>query len=105
MKVNGTMYKDSCAVLLGVTESILPKFGAVQEILIDGEEVLFVVKVYRTLSYSEHFNAYIIKLLDEVLTISQRELYSFMPLHVRRIEGLTTASQRAVILKHHVSTL
>ena len=100
------MYKDPCAVLLGVTESILPKFGSMQEILIDGEEVLFVVKVYRTLSYSEHFNAYIIKLLDEVLTISQRELYSFMPLHARRIEGLTTASsQRAVILKHHVSTL
>lgn len=35
------MYKDPCAVQLGVTE-----------ILIDGEEVLFVVKVFRVILYT-----------------------------------------------------
>ena len=92
-------------MLVGVTDSILPKFGALQEILIDREEVLFLVKVYRTVFYSEHYNAYVIKLLDETVIINQRDLYSFVPIHVRRIEGLIISFQGAIILKHHVSTV
>ena len=55
------MYKKPCGVLLGVADSIilLPKFGALQDILVDREEVFFVVKVYCTLFFSEHFNAYV----------------------------------------------
>ena len=39
--------------------------------------------------------------LDESVTVNQRDLYTFVPLHARRI-GLTKSSQRAIILKHHV---
>ena len=99
------MYKKPCGLLLGVVDGILPEFGAVQDILVDREELFFVVKLYRTLFFSEHFNAYVTELLDESVTVNQRDLYAFMPLHARRIEGLTKSSQRAIILKHHVSTL
>ena len=104
MKVLGTVYKTPCAVLLGVTDTIHPKFGALQDILIDKEEVFFCVKLYKTITFSEHFNAFVVKLSDESDTINQRDLCSFIPLHARKI-GLTTSFQRAIILKHHISTI
>ena len=63
------------------------------------------VKVCHTQFFSEHFNAYVVDFLDDSVTVNQRDLYSFMPLHIRRIEGLTKFSQRAIILKHHVYTV
>ena len=48
MKFKGTMYKEPCVLILGVTDSVFPTFGTLQEILIDREEVLFVVKMYET---------------------------------------------------------
>ena len=73
MKVCGTLYKKPCIVLLGITDGILPKFGALQDILLDREEVYFIVNVCRTIFYSDHFNAYVIQLLDTSVTVNQRE--------------------------------
>ena len=92
VRVNGTMYKEPFGVLLGVTDSILPNFGALRKFSLI-EKSICGKSVAWALFYSEHYNAYVMKLL---VTISHRDLHSFMHLHA---EGRTASSQRAIILK------
>ena len=105
VKVFGTTYKKPCAVVIGTTSGIHPLFGSIEDVLVNDEEVLFTVKKYTTLYYSEHFNSFVIQKTSELCTIYQRELYHYIPLHVRTIQGLTTGTEQAVVLKTHVSTL
>ena len=105
VKVFGTTYKKLCAVVIGTTSDIHPQFGSIEDVLVNDEEILFTVKKYTTLYYSEHFNAFVIQKTSELYTVYQRELYHYIPLHVRKIQGLTTGTEQAVILKTHVSTL
>ena len=100
----GTTYKKPCAVVIGMS-GIHPLFGSIEDVLVNDEEVLFTVKKYTTLYYSEHFNSFIIQKTSELCTIYQRELYHYIPLHVRTIQGLTTGTEQAVVLKTHISTL
>ena len=104
MKVFGTTYKKPCAVI-GTMSSIHPQFGSIEDVLVNDEEVLFIIKKYTTLYYSEHFNSFVIQKTSELCTVYQRELYHYIPLHVRTIQGLTTGTELAVILKTHISTL
>lgn len=105
VKVYGTIYKKPCAIVIGVTDHIHPQFGSIEDVLVNQEEVLFVVKKYTTLYYSEHFSAFVIQKSSEFCTVYQQELYYYAPIHVRTIEGLTTGTQQAVVLKTHVSTV
>ena len=105
VKVLGTTYKKPCAVVIGTTSGVLPQFGSIEDILVHDEEVLFTVTKYTTLYYSEHFNSFVIQKTSELCTVYQRELYNYIPLHVRTINGLTTGTEKAVILKTHISTL
>ncbi len=44
-------------------------------------------------------------LMSLIVTITQSALYSNEPHHVRCVQGLTTGTQRAVVLKTHLSSL
>ena len=105
VKVFGTTYKKLCAVVIGTTSGIHPQFGSIEDVLVNDEEVLFTVKMYTTLYYSEHFNLFVIQKTSELCTVYQRELYHYIPLHVQTIQGLTTGIEQAVVLKTHISTL
>ena len=105
VKVFGTTYKKLCAVVIGTSSGIHPQFGSIEDIFVNDEEVLFSVKKYTTLYYSEHFNSFVVQKTSELCTVYQRELYHYIPLHVRTIQGLTTGTEQAVVLKTHVSTL
>ena len=82
MKVFGTTYKKLCAVIIGTMSSIHPQFGSIEDVLVNDEEVLFIIKKYTTLYYSEHFNSFVIQKTSELCTVYQRELYHYIPLHV-----------------------
>lgn len=96
----GTTYKKPCAVVIG-TCGIHPQFGSIEDVLVNDEEILFTVKKYTTLYYSEHFNAFAIQKTSELGTVYQRELYHY----IRTIQGLTTGTEQAIVLKTHVSTI
>ncbi len=98
VKVDGTLYKKPCALLLG-TDNDLPLFSNLQEILIAREEVYFNVKLFETICYNPHYHAYVVFPTEQYQTIHRSELYSHLPLHTRNVQGLTSC------LKHHVSTL
>ena len=103
MKVYGTKYKKPCALVVGVKHGVLPQFG---DVLFDKDEVIFIIRLYRTIEYASHFNCFVVELsTDELVTITQSALYSHEPHHVRCVQGLTTGTQRAVVLKTHLSSL
>ena len=105
MKVCGTMYKKPCSLIVSMEDSIFPKFGQLQDILVHKEEVLFHLKMYETLSYSEHFNAFVVKTTSVLTTVNQCDLLSCVPHHVRTIDGLTSHMQKAIVVKHHMSSV
>lgn len=47
--------------------------------LVDKEELFFVVEEYQTLFFSEHFNAYVVELVDKSVTVNQRLVYISAP--------------------------
>ena len=105
MKVFGTMYKKPCALVVGTTHSVLPQFGSLEDIVVDKEEAVFTVKLYETLYFSEHYHSYGVKLSSAVICVMQLDLKSHFPLHVRCIKGLTSGSQREIVMKAHISSL
>ena len=81
----------------------MPVFGSLDDILIIQDVVYFNLKVHETLYFSEHFNAYVVVDSTEYTIIHHNNLFSFIPLYARKIKGLTTHHQKAILLKHHIS--
>ena len=44
VKVYGTVYKTPCALVVGMEHGVTPRFGCLQEIFVEKEEILFQVK-------------------------------------------------------------
>ncbi len=101
----GTKYKKPCALVVGVKYGVLPQFGNLEDILFDKDELILIVRLYKTIEFASHFNCFIVELSTELVTITQGALYSHEPHHVRCVQGLTTGTQRAVVLKTHLSSL
>ena len=106
IKVHGTMYKRHCAVVVGIqNDGLLPEFGKVEDILVADNELYFHVQLCLTMKYSEHYHALVFVTRKDYRTITQTELLSHIPLHICSVTGLTRPGEKAVILKHHISTL
>ena len=104
MKVSGTEYKKPCCLLLSFSDDE-PIFGELIDILNIEGEIHFHVKERQTLYYSSHFQAYVLGQPGRSTSVRQADLLSFLPVHLRSIKGLTTVSQKAVVLKYHISTV
>ena len=103
MKISGTEYKKPCGLFLSFNNDS-PKIGELKDILYIKGEVYFHVQVRETEFFSEHFQAYVLGKSSESITIHHEHLLHFAPFHLRNIKGLTTSGQKAIILKHHIST-
>ena len=105
IKVHGTMYKRPCALVVGIQDDgVFPQFGQLQEILVINGDVYFHVQLYSTVKYSEHYHAHAIVTKIEYLTIGHTQLLSHIPLYIRSVTGFTGPGEKALILKHHIST-
>lgn len=82
-----------------------PQFGELQEILIVQDEVYFHLKQYETDHFNKHYNSYVIQSTDSYITINHSHLITFVPFHGRNVQGLTSTTQKAIVLKHHLSTV
>lgn len=82
-----------------------PQFGELRCTLVVNEEVYFHVRLLKTLCLSEHYHAYVTEEQNSYKTIKHAELCSYLPLHLRHVSGLTRYGQKAIVLKHHISTL
>ena len=99
------MYKTSCALVVGIQDDgLFPKFAKVHAILLMDGDVYFHAQVLTTVEYSEHFNSYVVVAKMLYITLRHTELLSHTPLHIRHITGLTRIGDKAIILKHHIST-
>ena len=104
-KVGGTVYKTNCVVILKV-EVDFPQFAYVEDILVDHDSLVhFVVNICDISLFSQHFHAYVFVRSSTFSFISQASLEDPVPLFARKVSGLTRAGQRAVVVKHHYSTL
>ena len=104
IKIHGTLYKKPSAIIVGMAND-LPVFGEIRDILVIKEEVYFHVNIFKTLLYNEHYHSYVVILVEDHQTISYSDLLSYIPLHIRLVMGLTKYGQKAIVLKHHISTL
>ena len=104
MKVHGTIYKHPCALVLNVSD-VTPQFGCIQDVFLVGGEVYFRVELQDTLCYAEHYHAYVIRRTGQFSLVPYASLSSHIPLYPRQVEGLTRPRQKAIVLKHHISTL
>lgn len=103
-KVGGTVYKN-CIVVLKV-EDDFPQFAYVEEIVVGHDSLVhFVVNVCDTSFFSNQFHAYVFVRSGAYSFVSQASLEDPLPLHARRVSGLTRGGQRAVVIKNHYSTL
>lgn len=100
VKVDGTLYKKPCIVVVKISEELLPIFGQLNEILLIRDEVHFHLQLYNTVYYHEHYNAYVVSLTTQYNTMNSKDLLSYLPLCVRNVNGI---DQKAVVLKHHIS--
>ena len=99
------MYKTPCALVVGIQDDgLLPKFAKVHAILVMDSKVYVHAQVLTTVEYSEHFNSYVVVAKMLYITLCHAQLLSHTPLHVRHFIGLTRVGDKAIILKHHIST-
>lgn len=104
-KVGGTVYKIDCMVVLGA-EDDFPQFAYVEDILVGNDSLVhFIVNVCDTRFFSNHFHAYVFVRTSVFSFVSQGTLQDPVPLFARKVSGLTRAGQRAVVMKHHYSSL
>lgn len=90
-KINGILYKPKDAYLLCTThiddnpESILC-FGCIEEILVCSSDlVLFVMHMYKSQQYDDHFHAYVVERTSERLIVSYTNVLDHSVLHCRSI--------------------
>ena len=101
MTVEGITYKKDCALLLSI-EDDYPVFGLLREIFVlEGSQVVFHVKQFRTQSFSHHFHAFIISPSDTHTVVSVSALHHPFTHHIHRLVSHQHTAQ-AIVLKHHV---
>ena len=97
VRVNETMYKPPCAVVLGVEDDD-PVFGQVKQVyIVDSNRVVLYVQVMHTTGFNQHFHAYMIEGTHVYKTVLVDILYSPFPLHIRRLHIC-----QIIIVKHHI---
>lgn len=103
VKLYGTLYKTPCALVVAMN-GIFPVFGEIVDILLSRDKVYMRLRLYQTIYFHEHFNAYVVSNTEEHTIISHSDLFSYIPLHSHSVKGLTSFHQKAIILKHHLSS-
>lgn len=99
-KTTWTVYKKPC-VLVVAMDGFLPVFCDLVEILLLREEAHTVIKVC---IFSDHYNAYVVLISSDHPIVPHSNLFSYIPLHPRNVKGLTTFNQKAIVMKHHLSS-
>lgn len=90
-------------MITSVPEESMPVFGRLNDILLINNVVHFIVQVLHTVGFSTHFHAYVVDIKsDTFLLVQQSHLEYPQPVHLRSIVGLTSCTQKAVIMKYNV---
>ena len=76
MTVCGTLYKESCILVVG-SEEEYPIFGKVVAIYVLKKMVIFRSNIFHTVTYDPHFHAYVVQLTN-LLTMTN--LYLLFPI-------------------------
>ena len=97
---------DTIQIVVTGLDEVDPQFGQIEDVLVVNSEVYFNVQLFETCHFSDHYQSYVVTLTSDYVTIHHTHLtYHIAPLHPRTITGLTGPSQKAIILRHIVSTL
>ncbi|XP_066595389.1 uncharacterized protein [Prorops nasuta] len=79
----GTMYKPKMLVIVE-NNDIFPTFGDIRNIIVNGNNILFIVTILQTLSFVEHYHAYEVKTTKSCKLVSRNDLeyYSTFNIHI-----------------------
>ena len=99
VKVEGITYKCPCSVVLGVED--YPVFGHLKGIFILNQEIYLHIQVAETITFNEHYHAYIVKATDTFKIVSVNTLFDPWPLHCRQL-NIAGHYQQIIVIKHHI---
>ncbi len=93
------LFKEDCVVVLSVADGI-PNFGLIKCILFL-KKYLFVVKLFQTVHYDDHFHAYSVVHSTKLIVVDLASLKDYVPLRYHSInyEGV---DQLFISLRHVV---
>jgi hypothetical protein len=95
--VNGIEYKPHCNCLIDLDDWDYPIFSKICYILSNTADVLLLVQLYTTLSYSKHFDSYIVTPTKNMQVIDVSKLQWKVPLIDVTIDGRKYISLRYAI--------
>jgi hypothetical protein len=100
VKIQGTFYERNCFVILNFDSSEEEcVFGEIQDIFTKGSSIVsFFVQVYDTITYSSHYNCYIINKLEKFEVVCHSSLKSYLCLTANSIKCFPL--YLAIVLKY-----
>ncbi len=102
VKVQGTEYREECAVLIAITDDY-PVFARVEGIyVIDNNRVLFDVCILQTCTFCEHYHVYLVRSthMHRLMHIEELHHQSVFCIRQVTIDGCT---KLAIIPKYHLT--
>ena len=101
-EVNGTKYAVGYIVYYDCIDDDLPVFAKIQDIVLlpNTSKSLFMLNLFKTLKYEEHYHAYVVLPTTDIQVCSQNELADYHPLSVSK--AFTLSSPMFIRVKYSV---
>ena len=99
MKVEGITYKCPCSVVLGVED--YPVFGHLKGIFVLNQSIYLHIRVAETITFNEHYHAYVVKATDTFKVVPVNKLFDPWPLHCRQL-NINGHYQQVIVVRHHI---
>ena len=102
VKVSGVLYKEPCALLIGVKDDY-PQFGKLIGIFVlNCTRITFLVQIMETDTFASHYHAYVVSNTPVCHVILHSNLYSLLPMHIHHITHNSTI-QQVIVPKYHIT--
>lgn len=85
VNILGTYYNVGMVVVVRYSD-LYPVFGTIAHILLDNQNVIFIIKMKETVDYHSHYCSYEVKDTNVFIRLSQVQFASYLPLWQRAID-------------------
>ena len=99
--IKGTKYAVGYMVCSFINDDEVPTFGRIEDIVSIGSGSIFIISLYKILTFNTHFHAYEVTLIhNELLVMQQEELADYLPLEIYK--SFSLSSPMYIRTKYHL---
>ena len=100
VKVGDILYKEPCALLVGVEEDD-PVFGRLKSIYVVNDRIIFELNIFQTHYFHSHYYSYIVSSTSSNKLFLSSQLLSPFPVHIHRLHA-QNSTHLAIVPKYHI---